>query len=152
MCTVLAAGATINTVAAAEPRDPETIDLFPVVGVSDDGPRKRMPLERPLSARLFFWAGRVLRRPRPRFSFFDGIEQNPLVWGGAAVVSGTRIPVFAIWDTYRDERRLDRVLDAYPRLTEAEAMLALAFALTKPDIVQKDRAAYLAKLPPEYRQ
>lgn len=83
--------------------------------------------------------------------FIGGIEQHPDVWGGAAVVAGTRIPVFVVEDAFRSEKRLDRVLEAYPRLSEAEALRALAFAVSQPDVVERDRSAYLAKLPPEYR-
>jgi uncharacterized protein (DUF433 family) len=58
---------------------------------------------------------------------FPRIVRTPRVQGGEPVVRGTRVPVRAIviaWQEYRDVAVL---LEAYPRLTQADVAEALDF-------------------------
>lgn len=58
----------------------------------------------------------------------DRIEINPDVMLGKPVVRGTRIPVELILRKLSEGATTADLLDAYPRLTDADIQAALAFA------------------------
>ena len=58
----------------------------------------------------------------------ERIEQNPDILGGKPVIRGTRIPVDAILRLLGDGETVEGVLEAWPRLTEADIRAAQAFA------------------------
>jgi uncharacterized protein (DUF433 family) len=58
----------------------------------------------------------------------DRIEINPEVMLGKPVIRGTRIPVELILRKLAEGATEAELLDAYPRLTEADIKAALAYA------------------------
>lgn len=58
----------------------------------------------------------------------DRIEINPAVMLGKPVIRGTRIPVELIVRKLSEGATEADLLDAYPRLTEADIRAALAYA------------------------
>jgi uncharacterized protein (DUF433 family) len=60
-------------------------------------------------------------------SRFPRIVRDPRVHGGEPVVHGTRIPVRAIVVAWSAEPDVDAMLAAYPRLTAADVVDALAY-------------------------
>lgn len=93
-------------------------------------------------------ARRVFRQPakRGRTVLVEVVERAPDAWGGAALVRGTRIPVFIIDDIYRTEG-IEGVLAAFPHLTEADAFAALSYAALRPKAVERDRQEYRSQVP-----
>src|SRR5687768_1583688 len=71
------------------------------------------------------------------------VARDPELWGGAATVAGTRIPVFLIEDYYKEASDIFVVLDCYRSLTPANIYTALAYAQRFPGRVQGDRARHL---------
>lgn len=69
------------------------------------------------------------------------------VWGGKAVVKGTRIPVFMIYARLQSGWSEQDVRESYPRLTSADIGAVVAYAQAFPDRVQADRDAYERSLP-----
>jgi uncharacterized protein (DUF433 family) len=59
---------------------------------------------------------------------FDRIEINPNVMLGKPVIRGTRIPVELLIRKLSEGATEKELLDAYPRLTKADVLAALAFA------------------------
>jgi len=68
--------------------------------------------------------------------------RDPSNWGGAAVVAGTRIPVFMIQDMYAETQSLPEVLACYPSLDLADLLSALAYAEHASGLVAEDRARH----------
>jgi uncharacterized protein (DUF433 family) len=58
----------------------------------------------------------------------DRIEINPEVMLGKPVIRGTRIPVELILRKLAEGATESELLDAYPRLSEADIKAALAYA------------------------
>jgi uncharacterized protein (DUF433 family) len=58
---------------------------------------------------------------------FSRIVRDPRVHGGEPVVRGTRVPVRAIVVAWGAEPDVRAMLKAYPRLTEADILEALAY-------------------------
>ncbi len=56
-----------------------------------------------------------------------GIEINPAVMLGKPVIRGTRIPVELILRKLAEGATTDDLLDAYPRLVEADIRACLAY-------------------------
>lgn len=81
----------------------------------------------------------------------EGIVRAAAVWGGRAVIEGTRIPVFVIADQFDAAGSIEAVLEAYPELKRADTHVALAYADLDPDGVAHDRQTYLDEIPPEAR-
>lgn len=73
----------------------------------------------------------------------SGVTRSPEVWGGAAVISGSAIPVFMVEDLYSENHRVDDVLENYPWLTAAAVHRALAYAAEVPHLVAADRQHHL---------
>jgi len=95
----------------------------------------------------------VLRRLVPRWrtpaaAAGSRIERRPDLWGGKAVIAGTRIPVFMV------QARLDagwspvEIRAAYPRLTDADLQAVTQYARACPARLAEDRNAYERELPP----
>ena len=61
-------------------------------------------------------------------SLADRIEINPDVMMGKPVIRGTRIPVELIIQKLGEGATEADLLDAYPRLTRADILAALAYA------------------------
>ena len=80
-----------------------------------------------------------------------GIVRDATVWGGRAVIDGTRIPVFVIEDQFKESRTVEGVLEAYPELKPADVHVALAYAELDHEGVARDRETYRAGIPPEAR-
>lgn len=80
-----------------------------------------------------------------------GIVRNAVVWGGRAVIEGTRIPVFVIADQFNESGSIKAVLEAYPELKRADVHVALAYAELDHDGVAHDRHTYVGGIPPEAR-
>jgi uncharacterized protein (DUF433 family) len=69
------------------------------------------------------------------------------VWGGKAVVEGTRIPVFMVHARLQSGWPLDEICEAYPRLTESDVHAVARYAEAFPARVVADRRAYERTLP-----
>lgn len=80
-----------------------------------------------------------------------GIMRDAVVWGGRAVIEGTRIPVFVIADQFDESGSIEAVLEAYPELKRADIHVALAYAELDHDGVAHDRQTYVGGIPPEAR-
>jgi len=80
-----------------------------------------------------------------------GIARDPAVWGGRAVIQGTRIPVFVIVDQFQESETMDAVLEQYPELKRADVHVALAYADLDREAVDRDRKTYLDEIPREAR-
>lgn len=84
---------------------------------------------------------RVVLRSHPR------IVRRSDVWGGKAVVAGTRVPVFMVHARLQSGWSVDEVREAYPRLTPADVDAVTAYAKRFPARVMADRRAYERSLP-----
>ena len=80
------------------------------------------------------------------------VVRNPGVWGGKAVIAGTRLPVFLIQQWMEGGWTVDDLLSAHPHLTEAQVQGALAYCAEHPERVREDREAYHRTLPAEPRR
>lgn len=58
----------------------------------------------------------------------DRIEVDPRVMTGKPVIRGTRIPVELIIRKLAEGATREELLDAYPRLTQADLLAALRYA------------------------
>lgn len=68
----------------------------------------------------------------------ERVEVNPKVMLGKPVIKGTRIPVELIVRKLSEGMSEEEILDAYPRLTQADIRAALAYAadvLAQEDII-----------------
>ena len=84
---------------------------------------------------------RRVNRDHPR------IVRSSGVWGGKAVVAGTRVPVFMVYARLASGWTEAEVLESYPRLTHEDISAVLAYARDCPDAVEADREAYERSLP-----
>lgn len=75
----------------------------------------------------------------PRMKTPAGIARSTEIWGGAAVIAGSAIPVFMVEDLYNEAGRVSDVRENYPWLSEAEVMHALRYAAEAPEAVAADR-------------
>jgi uncharacterized protein (DUF433 family) len=80
-----------------------------------------------------------------------GVMRDATVWGGRAVIEGTRIPVFVIVDQFNESGTIEGVLAAYPELKRADVHVALAYAELDHEGIARDRDTYLAGVPSEAR-
>lgn len=64
----------------------------------------------------------------PTIFLTDRIEINPAVMLGKPVIRGTRVPVELIIRKLSEGATEADLLDAYPRLTQADIQAALAYA------------------------
>jgi uncharacterized protein (DUF433 family) len=71
------------------------------------------------------------------------------VWGGKAVVEGTRVPVFMVHARLQSGWRPEEIREAYPRLTEGDVEAVIGYAQAFPARVLADRRAYERSLPSE---
>ena len=71
------------------------------------------------------------------------------VWGGKAVVAGTRVPVFMVDARLQSGWRPEQIREAYPRLTECDVDAVIRYARAFPARVLADRNAYERSLPRE---
>ena len=99
-------------------------------------------------------SNRALRRiTRPGFRHtlrsHPRIVRRPDVWGGKAVVAGTRVPVFMVHGRLQSGWSPEEVREAYPRLGEEDMRAVMEYAQTFPARVAADRRAYEHALPPE---
>lgn len=78
----------------------------------------------------------------PRTSNPLGVTRDPEIWGGAAVVADSAIPVFMVEDLYNENGRVEDVLESYPWLTRAAVLRALAYAAEDAHLVAADRARH----------
>lgn len=92
-----------------------------------------------------FFAAAEARRERLEAARAAVVE-NPGILGGAPVLRGTRVPVHDVAASLERGIRLDRVLEAYPGLTAAEAELATLYAKAHPP---RGRPRRLAELLPD---
>lgn len=70
------------------------------------------------------------------------IVRQPDVWGGKAVVAGTRVPVFMVHARLHSGWRIDEIREAYPRLTDEDVDAVVRYAQAYPARVMADRRAY----------
>ena len=56
------------------------------------------------------------------------IEINPNILLGKPVIAGTRIPVYLILNLLASGYSFERIIEAYPILTEEDIIAALSFA------------------------
>jgi uncharacterized protein (DUF433 family) len=94
----------------------------------------------------------VLRRlslpwVRPSAASAPRIVRRRDVWGGKAVIAGTRIPVFMVHARLEAGWAPAEIYSAYPRLTDADLAAVLRYARTFPDRLAEDRSAYERALP-----
>ena len=80
------------------------------------------------------------------------VVRDPAIWGGKAVIAGTRIPVFLIQDWLQNGWTVAGLLDTYPHLPQAHVLAALEYSVQHPARVHDDRDAYEATVPPELRE
>ncbi|SOD02605.1 Uncharacterized conserved protein, DUF433 family [bacterium JGI 053] len=69
------------------------------------------------------------------------------VWGGKAVVEGTRVPVFMVHARLQSGWCAEEIRAAYPRLTAADVEAVVRYAQEFPARVLADRRAYERSLP-----
>jgi len=74
------------------------------------------------------------------------------MWGGKAVVNGTRIPVFMVTERLQSGWSHDEVREAYPRLTATDVEAVIRYAQAFPARVLADLKAYERSLPAEGAQ
>jgi uncharacterized protein (DUF433 family) len=84
-----------------------------------------------------------------RLVTLEAIERDRSVFGGAAVIARTKVPVFFVEDIYSRDGSVDAVLASFPRLSEADVFAALSYARVYPAAVERDRRRYLSLAPPE---
>ncbi|NOX62358.1 MAG: DUF433 domain-containing protein [Chloroflexi bacterium] len=58
----------------------------------------------------------------------ERIEINPNILLGKPVIAGTRIPVYLILNLLASGYSFERIIEAYPVLTEEDIIAALSFA------------------------
>lgn len=104
--------------------------------------RRRLPLWRRVLGYLWKPFTRERVRDRRRVVLLEGIERDPAVFGGAARIAGTKIPIFFIEEIYIHEGGIDAVLAAYPRLSAADVFAAMAYCQVYPAAVRRDRRRY----------
>lgn len=64
---------------------------------------------------------RSVTRPRPRPTTAPRrIVRRRDVWGGKAMIAGTRIPVFMVHARLQDGWSVDEIREAHPRLTAGD--------------------------------
>jgi uncharacterized protein (DUF433 family) len=78
----------------------------------------------------------------PAFPEFPRIVRDPAVWGGKAVIAGTRIPVFMLVARIRSGWSEDQVLAEYPTLTPDDVRAAMGYDAKFPMHVESDVQAY----------
>jgi uncharacterized protein (DUF433 family) len=71
------------------------------------------------------------------------------VWGGKAVVAGTRIPVFMLASRLQSGWTEETLLDEYPRLTSEDVQAVVRYVECFPARVIADRRSYERSLPTE---
>ena len=76
---------------------------------------------------------------------YPRIIRDPRIHGGEPFVRGTRVPVRAIVVTWSAEPDVAAILDAYPRLTEADVIEALAYYDSHRDEMDERIRAQLAE-------
>lgn len=94
----------------------------------------------------------ALRRiTRPQFQ--RTMPQHPRilrrsdVWGGKAVVAGTRIPVFMLAARLQSGWTEENIREEYPRLTSEDVQAVVRYVEYFPARVVADRRAYERSLP-----
>lgn len=93
---------------------------------------------------------RRVTRPAPRRAEpHPRIVRRADVWGGKAVVEGTRVPVFMVHARLQTGWRAEEIREAYPRLTEGDVEAVIRYVRAFPARVMEDRKAYERSLPPE---
>lgn len=80
----------------------------------------------------------ALQHPQPH----DRIERRPEVWGGKAVVAGTRIPVFMLLAHMRSGWTEEDMVAQFPSLTLDDARAVVHYGQTCSAEVAADDAAY----------
>jgi uncharacterized protein (DUF433 family) len=78
-------------------------------------------------------------------SAYPRIIRDPRISGGEPVIRGTRVPVRAIVVAWSAEPEVAAMLDAYPRLTEADVIEALAYYNAHREEVDERIRAQLAE-------
>ncbi len=68
------------------------------------------------------------------------VSETPEVAGGYPVIRGTRIPLRAIIEVYRETPSIDSILEMYPHLTEEQVLGALEYYREYPERVDEDIA------------
>ena len=96
----------------------------------------------------------ALRRvTRPHFrhvlTSYPRIVRRSDVWGGKAVVAGTRVPVFMIHARLQSGWTTAEIRAAYPRLTDEDVQAVMRYCSDFPARVMADRRAYERSLPAE---
>ncbi len=69
------------------------------------------------------------------------IDKRAGVCGGRAVVKGTRIPVWIVFQRYRGRQSAEEIQAAYPHLSLSQIHEALAYAFDHMDEIQTDLRA-----------
>lgn len=87
---------------------------------------------------------RHLTRLDPRRAAESGtrIVRRADVWGGKAVIDGTRIPVFMVHSRLQAGWAPAEIREAYPRLTAADVDAVIRYARAYPSLLLEDRLAY----------
>ena len=87
---------------------------------------------------------RRLTRLRPRLAARAPrrIIRRGDVWGGKAVIAGTRIPVFMVHTRLQAGWSADEIYEAYPRLTAADVAAVIRYARTHPTHLAEDLRGY----------
>ena len=136
--------------------DPRQVSLFPQARPPQAEPTPVVWVEpgpQTVRRRILDFIRSVInltQRPGPHYIKVVGlIERRIDLWGGAAVLAGTRIPIFAIEDAFQD-RGMEAVLESYPTLTKGDVYFALAYSMVDAG-VDADRRTYLNLIPPEFR-
>ncbi|HEX8430203.1 MAG TPA: DUF433 domain-containing protein [Longimicrobium sp.] len=80
--------------------------------------------------------------PATKPSSHPRIERRPGVWGGKAVVAGTRIPVFMLLSQMRSGWSDERVMQEYPSLDAQDVRAVAHYGEAFPAEVAADDAAY----------
>lgn len=87
--------------------------------------------------------------PHPEFHEIEYLDRHPrisrtpTIWGGKAIIGGTRIPVFLVAQLYADSPDVDEILRLYPHLSVADVFAALAYAHEFRPTIEAERRDHL---------
>lgn len=68
------------------------------------------------------------------------VRVSPNMFNGSPYVAGTRVPVWQIYELYKNGATVERLFSRYAHLRAAQILDALAFALDNPEVIDADIA------------
>jgi len=71
-----------------------------------------------------------------------GVTHDSGIWGGTAMVTGTRIPVYMVEDLHEEGCTVLDIIECYPRLTPGSVFSALSYAWSHRGLIDEERASH----------